>query len=222
MAIITQDFLDFLKDLSKNNNREWFEQNKKRYEKSVKEPFTRLMAELIRSFQSFAPEIQIEPKESLYRINRDIRFSKDKSPYKTHIAGIISRYGRKNHEYPGYYLHVEFGALMFGGGAYFLEKESLAKVRQSILLQPERFRSIIHDPDFVAKYESVKGEKNKKIPAEFAALAETLPEIANKQFYFMAEMDPKIILKENAVDFLTAYAKTAQPLMDFLQEALGQ
>ena len=118
--MLTTASFDYLKDLSKNNNREWFHANKKAYEKDLKKPFQNLVQQLIDTFQRHDPDIQIQPKEAIFRINRDIRFSKDKTPYKTHVSAIISPKGRKGKEYPGFYFHFEAGRLMMGGGAYFL------------------------------------------------------------------------------------------------------
>ncbi len=99
---LNKNFLSYLKDLKNNNNRDWFHENKKRYESDLKKPFLQLLEQLIQRLQSFSPEIQITPKEAIFRINRDIRFSKDKSPNKTHVAAILSKYGRKSKGYPGY------------------------------------------------------------------------------------------------------------------------
>ena len=219
--MITADFLVFLRDLSQNNNRDWFEKNKSRFEKSVKEPFSELVTALITSFETIDPEIRVDTKDTLFRIYKDVRFSKDKSPYKTHMGAVISRYGRKEHTYPGYYVHSEFGNFMFGGGAYSLEKEPLEKVRNKILREPDRFTAIIHNPDFVQHFGGIKGDKNKKLSAEFAAMQGTIPEIANKQFYFMAEMEPETILRTDLVPMLTKMAATAMPLNTFLKEALA-
>lgn len=218
--MITSDFLEFLKELSQNNNRDWFEKNKTRYEKSVKDPFSELVTALIASFERIDPEIKVDTKDTLFRIYKDVRFSKDKSPYKTHMGAVISRYGRKDHTYPGYYVHAEYGSFMFGGGAYSLEKGPLEKVRHKISLEPDRFRSIIHDAEFVKHFGGIKGDKNKKLAPDFAALQGSVPEIANKQFYFMAEMEPATILRPDLVPFLTTMAAAALPLNVFLKEAL--
>lgn len=221
--MLQENFRIFLKDLSQNNHREWFHANKKRYEKEMKKPFQVLVRDLITGIQtSFDPEIQIQPKDAIFRINRDIRFSKDKTPYKTHASAIISKMGRKGKEYPGYYVHIDIGALMLGGGAYFLPKEALFKVRQHIQNHPNKFRSIIENKNFIEKFGTVKGDKNKRIPKEFKQAFEKESLIANKQFYFMAELPPTEIHRADFVDFVIDYLKAGKVLNDFLVEALNK
>jgi len=220
MTALSKDFFDFFKDLSSNNNRDWFHGNKKRYEQSVKEPFKALVGAVIAGAQKIDPEIQIEPKEAIFRINRDIRFSKDKTPYKTNVSAIISRYGRKRKDFPGYYLHIDQGNLMIGGGAYFLPKEELAAVRQHIMLHPERFAKIIKGKKFVDLYGGIQGEANKRIPKEYKEFHLTQPLIANKQFFFMADNDPKLTLKEDVLKYILNHYKAGSTLNAFFAEAL--
>ena len=96
MIYFTKDFIGFFSDLENNNNRDWFHENKKRYETSVKGPFESLVSALISELSKVYPEMTITPKDAIFRINRDIRFSKDKSPYKTHMAALISPGGKKD------------------------------------------------------------------------------------------------------------------------------
>ncbi len=124
-------------------------------------------------------------------------------------------------DHPGYYLHIEFGNLMLGGGAYFLDKEPLAKVRAAIAQDPEAFRALIFDPSFSDKFGEIKGEKNKVLPAEFKEAVKKEPFIANKQFYFMAELDPEICLRPDFVDFVADYFRAAKELNDFFRRAIG-
>jgi len=219
--MLTKKSLDFLKDLSKNNNREWFHTNKKRYEAELKLPFEQFMSNLIEAYKAIDPEIKITPKDALFRIYRDTRFSKDKTPYKTHVGALVSRYGRKGKEYPGNYIHIESGRLMLGGGAYFLEKEPLQRVREHILKNPKAFTSNINNPEFLEKFEEVKGDKHKRIPKEFKELHETLPLIANKQFYYMAELPPQKVLGEGGVQYVMEYFKAGERFNVFLREAMG-
>lgn len=219
--VLSQKTLDFLKDLGQNNNREWFLANKKRYETEVKKPFEELVGQMIRSFQRFDDRIQLQPKDAIFRINRDIRFSQDKSPYKTHLSAVISPKGRKGKEYPGFYFQLEYGALMMGGGAYFLEKDTLGNLRRFIVRHPDRFRKLATDPDFLKYCGPIQGEKNKILPAELKAAAEKEPLLYNKQFYYMAEMDPALVLKRDFIDLATTHFKAAQALNAFLAEGMG-
>ena len=221
MAGLPKDFLLFLKDLSKNNNREWFHANKKRYEQSVKNPFRDLIQIVIDQLNKKKMDIPIVPKDTVFRINRDIRFSKDKSPYKTNVGGIVSKYGRKRKDYPGFYIHVSSGELMIGGGAYFMEKETIYAIRRQIADDPKAFSKIVKNKKFAKFFGGIKGEQNKRIPKEFQAAHEIEPLIANKQFYFMAELDPQLAIKDDLSDRIIEHCLVGQAFNDFLLEATG-
>lgn len=216
-----EDLLQFLYELSQNNNKDWFDKNKKRFETTVKQPFEDAVGSIILQLKEFEPTFQIQPKDCIHRIYRDTRFSADKTPYKSHVAAIFSRLGRKTMDEPGYYIHLEFGNLMLGGGAYFLDKEPLRKVRTAIMQDPETFRELISDPVFFEKYGEIKGEKNKVLPPEFKDMAKKEPLIANKQFYFMAEIDPEAILRPDFTAFVIDYMRAAKPFNDFLRSAIA-
>ncbi len=218
--MLTQHSLDFLKDLAQNNNREWYHDNKKRYEKELKKPFENLVTAAIAEVQKVDPEVEIPARKAIFRIYRDTRFSKDKTPYKTHVSAIIGPGGTKNKMYPGFYLHVEPGMLMLGGGAYFLDTQSLYQVREFIMQNKDRFNQLITDPTFVAKYETLRGEQNKRLPKELTKAAEEQPLLYNKQFYYMAELPPDHVLREDFLDFMMEYYMAAKPVKDFLKEAL--
>jgi uncharacterized protein (TIGR02453 family) len=218
--MLTPDFLQFLYELSQNNNKDWFEKNKKRYEGTVKKPFEAVVGAVIDQVEKFEPEFHLMPKDCIYRIYRDTRFSNDKTPYKTHVGAILTKGGRKNMEYPGYYLHIEYGALNLGGGGYFLEKESLHRVRTHIAQDPEAFRALVDDPAFKSRFGEIKGEVNKVLPAEFKEAAKKEPLLANKQFYFMAELDPEEVLRPDFPAFAAEYFKAALEVNNFLRKAL--
>lgn len=101
MALFTKDFIDFFKELSQNNNKKWFDQNRKKYEKFVKVPFHSFVERMIEKIEDDDPDMKITPAESIFRINRDIRFSRDKTPYKTQMSALISRTGKKDKGFPG-------------------------------------------------------------------------------------------------------------------------
>lgn len=218
--MLHHEFLQFLYELSQNNNRDWFEKNKKRYESSVKKPFETLITELIVRLKQLEPDFQLQPKDCVFRIHRDTRFSADKTPYKTHVAAVFTSRGRQTMDQPGYYLHIEYGNLMLGGGGYSLDKEPLAKVRMAIAQDPEAFRSIITEKNFVEKFGEIKGEKNKVLPAPFKEAVKKEPLIANKQFYFMAELDPEHCLRADFPDFVLEYFRAGKPLNDYLKKVI--
>lgn len=223
--MLNNDFLQFLYELSQNNNRDWFEKNKKRYEAVVKKPFEETVAAIIERILKFEPEYgPITPKDCIFRIYRDTRFSKDKTPYKTHVSASFNPKGIKSTadamSYPGYYFQIEFGSLWIGGGAYSLDKEPLRKVRTAIMQDPEAFRALISTKNFAGKYGALKGEANKVLPPEFKEAARSEPLLANKQFYYMAELEPDNALRKDFPDFVADYFKAGKPLNDFFRKVI--
>ncbi len=223
--MLNSDFLQFLYDLSQNNNRDWFEKNKKRYEATVKKPFEATVAAIIERVQRLEPAFgPIVPKDCIFRIYRDTRFSKDKTPYKTNVAASFNPKGIRTTadamSFPGYYMHLEFGSLWIGGGAYFLDKDPLRKVRTAIMQDPDAFRALLAEKDFVKKYGTIKGDANKVLPPEFKEAAKSEPLLANKQFYFMAELDPENALQPDFPDFVAEYFKAGKPLNDYFRKVI--
>lgn len=193
MAWFTDDYNRFFKDLAKNNNKEWFDANRKRYEKSVKQPFEAFVTEAIKRIAKHDKRVAIGPKEAIFRINRDIRFSKDKTPYKLEASAIISPTGRKDHTVPGIYFALGPESVKFYGGCYMPDKEQLTRIREAILRDGKGLRKIIGAKPFIALFGEVQGEANKVLPGEFKAHAAKEPLIANKQFYVGAEKPSKLV-----------------------------
>ena len=132
--MITKNFFQFLRDLAKNNNKDWFDVNRMRYESEVKKPFEDLVVALGSELGKFDGEIQGDFKKNIFRINKDIRFSKDKTPYKTNRSVAYSLNGRKDHEDPGYYLELGAEKSYIAGGAWCPSPDKLYKIRSEILL----------------------------------------------------------------------------------------
>jgi uncharacterized protein (TIGR02453 family) len=220
--MFSEDTLNFLGDLSKNNNREWFLANKKRYEQSAKKPFLQFTEELLKKIQSdIEPDWHLKASDAIFRIHRDVRFSQDKSPYKTHLGAALSKHGRKAPDEAGYYVHLEYGRLLIGGGAYFVTKEGLDKLRRHIMQNPKALSEIIESKAFASKFGAVQGERNKRLPSEMMSIMETQPLIANKQFYYMAELPSDTIYRPDFLDFTMDYLKVGKTLNDYLGEGLS-
>lgn len=220
MAWFTNDFNDFFKDLAKNNNKEWFDANRKRYEASVKEPFTAFVAEAIKRIGKHDKAVRIEPKEAIFRINRDIRFSKDKTPYKLNASAIISPAGRKDHATPGIYFELGPESVKFYGGAYQPEKDQLERIRTAIMRDPKGFRKTIENKAFTALFDGVLGEANKVLPNEFKEAAMKEPLMANKQFYVGAERSPKLVTDPKLMDQMMDHYLAMRPFNAWLAAAM--
>ena len=172
MAHFNPSFLKFFKELSKNNSTEWFNENRKNYEKEVKKPFADFVDEMIRHIQKHEPEVQIKAADAIMRINKDIRFSKDKTPYNTHVAANISAFGKKDKSWPGFYFQLSHSGITIYGGAYMLENDVLHKVRTYIAAHLKDFSAACNDKSFKEKFRTIQGEQNKRIPPEFQKPAE--------------------------------------------------
>ena len=220
MAWFTNDFNAFFKDLAKNNNKEWFDANRKRYEASVKKPFEVFVAEAIKRIGKHDKNVRIEPKEAIFRINKDIRFSKDKTPYKLNTSAIISPAGRKDHSTPGIYFELGPESVKFYGGCYQPEKDQLEKIRTAIMRDTKGFRKTIESKAFTTLFDGVNGEKNKVLPAEFKSAALKEPLIANKQFYVGAERAAKLVADPKLMDHLMDHYLAMCPFNAWLASAM--
>lgn len=221
MVYFTQEFINFFKELTLNNQKEWFDQNRKRYEKHVKEPYQKFISDLILAVQEIDPSIQITPNKAIFRINRDIRFSNDKTPYKVNRSAVLSKFNRKE-EYPAYYIRIDTERLHLGGGLFSLSKESLYKVREEIMYNEKEFDRIMNNPLFIKNFTEMKGEKNKILRPPFKEAAEQIPILYNKQFYYMNSFSNTIILEEGLIQFIVEKYKSALSVNNFLQVALEE
>ncbi|RUA11887.1 MAG: hypothetical protein DSY82_02565, partial [Flavobacteriia bacterium] len=220
MKYFSKDYLAFFKELAANNHKEWFDLNRKRYETVVREPFKIFISDLINEVSKLDEEVQIEAKDAIFRINRDIRFSKDKTPYKINNSAIISKMGRKDKSYPGLYIELSPEHLAIFGGIYMADTQQIQKIRLHILKYPDQFRKIITNKDFVNKYGEIRGTKNKRIPKEFRLAAEEQALIMNKQWYYQAFLSPKIITGNDLMEKILEYHIQALPFQKFLINAL--
>ncbi len=215
----TKDFTDFFKELAGNNHKDWFDDNRKRYHTSVKEPFEAFVSDVVSAAQKIDKTIDVDPRKCIFRINRDIRFSKDKTPYKLDRSCIISKFGTKDKEYPGGYIRLSPETCWIGGGTYYLQKDNLFFLREKIAKDPRAFDKLINEKTFKSYFPNgIQGEKNKVVPKEFKAAAEDCDYILNKQFYYMAEQKPAIILQKNLVDLVIDHFKAAKKMNAYMRE----
>jgi uncharacterized protein (TIGR02453 family) len=221
MKYLNPAFFKFFEQLEKNNNKEWFDQNRSTYQEEVKKPFRKLVEDVTEKLAKDLPEINREVSKSIFRINRDIRFSADKSLYKNHVAAVFSRKGTKDEDYPGFYLHIGSKEIGLGGGKYMVSKEQLAKIRQEIFYNNKAFKKLLADKTFVEKYKNMAGEKNKVLPPEYKEFAKEQPLIANKQFWYWAELSRKDMLSDKVDAILLSYFKAGLKVNKFLWEAIS-
>jgi len=222
MTYFTLDYLNFFKTLAANNHKEWFDANRMDYVNAVKEPFETFIDDLIYEASKVDSEIHITHREAIFRVNRDIRFSKDKTPYKLRMSAIISKYGRKDKSYPG--LYVELGPEKLGiySGLFRPSTQELTKIRSHIIGNFKQFNSLVSNKDFVSHFGKIKGAKNKRIDKAFIDKAQEQDLLFNKQWYYTASLPSEIILTDKLLPTITAHFKAVQKLNNFFKDALNQ
>lgn len=217
--------LDFFKDLKHNNNKEWFNENRERYEAGREQMlfFTELMISEINKFDSDIP--LIDAKDCLFRIFRDVRFSNDKTPYKTHMGSFIAREGRKS-ERAGYYIHIEPGNSFLGGGIWHPAPEPLRAIRSEIFDNTEGFKEVIGDKNFKKYYHAIEGEKLKTAPKGFPKDFEDIDLLRYKSYAFGFQVDDSTVLSSDfvsvAVDAFRELHKANRFLNGSLDKFLGE
>lgn len=211
--------IEFLHLLKENNNREWFQKNKTLYEEA-KLDFEQLIDTLIPQIQAFDPRIvNLTAKQTTFRIYRDIRFSKDKSPYKINFGSYMAPGGRKS-IYSGYYLHIGHGDSMLAGGAYRPQPEQLKKIRSEIFYNIKEFKSIINSQDFIKTFGQIQGDQLTRPPKDFPADFEGIDFLKYKDFTVMHQFDEDKLLQDDFVPYAIDVFKKMWPLNEFLNRAL--
>lgn len=218
--MFTNSYLSFFKDLSQNNNTDWFNLNKKTYEKEGKKPFETFIEKMITEIHQITPEIMIDPKDAIFRINKDIRFSADKSPYKTEMSAVISKSGKKSNPCPGLYINLGPEKAVIAAGLKMLEKEQLKELRYHIADNSEQFESIIQNKAFKSAFGLIQGDCIKRLPEEFKEAAETQPLLYNTSFLAIAELPSSEIIKPDFSEEVIKLYKLTLPFATFLKEPL--
>lgn len=220
MQYFTNDYIEFFKEFASNNHKEWFHDNKKRYENSVKKPLVAFVIDLIEELRKVESNVNLDTKKCISRINRDIRFSKDKTPYNLHLNAHIIKGDKKNNPYP--IIAVRFGGMEAGimSGHFMASKERLYSIREQIKNNPTIFKKLYSSKLFVEKFGVIQGESNKRLPSEFQAVFQKEALIANKQFYYATRQEPNFITKENLMSIIMEHWKAAKPLNDFLTQKI--
>ena len=220
MNQIHKHTLDFLSDLKEHNEREWFNKNRPRYE-AAKNDFESFVQAVINEIIKFDPILKgLEVKSCTYRINRDIRFSNDKTIYKTHLGAFVVRGGKKNGDrLAGYYIHVEPGNnSMIAGGAYLPPMPWLTAIREKIDEEGKKFISIISKKEFRELFGEIEGEKLKSAPKGFKRDHPYIDYLKYKSFLVTRMITDKEILDPSCFDLIVRASRIMKPLNDFLNE----
>ena len=216
------DARKFLRELAANNNRGWFAQNKARYEKSVREPLLELTHELGAGLERYSPGYLTDPKKAVYRIYRDVRFARDKSPYKTHAAAVFAFRGVEKHAGAGYYFHFSADELLVGGGVYAPGSAELLKIRRRIAADPEALRAVVAAPAFAKRFAGIEGDKLKRIPKGFPADHPAADLLVYKQFLAGAALPASMIESPEISRTITRHFQAIAPFIQYLNGAVAE
>lgn len=209
--------LEFLRELRQNNNREWFNANKDWYRREHANMIA--FAETLRDRMSHHDTIEpASGKQMLFRIYRDVRFSKDKSPYKAHFAGVLRRATQWRRG--GYYFHISPGESMLGGGFWKPEKEDLLRIRQELAADAEPLREIIAAPDFKASFGELRGEQLKTAPKGFPRDHPNIDLLRYKQFIVRRDFTDAAVANPGFVDRVVETFRHMRPFFDYMSEVL--
>lgn len=219
--MISKTTFKFLKDLKANNNREWFNDNKPRYE-SAKEEFEEFITSLYGEIRKFDDSIGIiEPKKTIFRIYRDVRFSKNKDPYKTNFGAHIHPGDKQAvHSVAGYYLHIEPGGQsMLAGGAYLPQGPWLKAIRQEIDFNGKEFKKIINAKSFTSFFE-LEGDKLTRPPQGYDASHPDIELLKQKSFIAVNHPSDKLVQSPDFLNHCKKAFKALYPFDQFLNKAL--
>ena len=211
--------LQYLADIRVNNTREWYHEHKDRYD-DVRAAFEHIVERVLAALSAIDPQMSmVTVKSSLYRFNRDTRFSPDKSPYKRHFGSYMNPKGKKS-QHGGYYLHLEPGNCLVGGGAYCLEPPVLRAVRNSIVADLDEFRSIVEEPHFHELYPVIGEERLKTIPAGFPRDFAYPQYLRPKDFSVLHHLPDEFFFREDWIPDVVEYFRTMKPFLDFVNRTI--
>ena len=215
--MVNSDTFDFFIELKKNNNREWFAANRDRYTE-IREDFISFLESVIPYLVEIDPEIKgVDTRKSVFRINRDIRFSNDKSPYKTAIAAALIGGGRKKFsERAGYYLHLEPGNSIIAGGAYLPPSNWIKSIRKEISTNSDEFREIIGSSGFKKYFKELEGDKLKGAPRGYDKDDPNVDLLRYKSFLAVNRINDKTVVENSFRDHFIKVSKELKPFNDFL------
>jgi uncharacterized protein (TIGR02453 family) len=212
--------LKFLRSLKRNNRRDWFEAHKPEFERELKLPMLSLIETVNRGMQDFAPAHIRPAQKCMMRIYRDIRFSPDKRPYKSHVSAWWARAGLEKTSGGGYYMHVSPEEVLVAAGVYMPEREQLTAIRQYLLLHHAEVRQLLNDRKLRAKMDSFSGMPLTRAPKGFPKEHPAMDLLLCRQWGVEARMAPEEALKKDFAKEVIRCFRLASPLIDALNTPL--
>jgi uncharacterized protein (TIGR02453 family) len=220
----TPELFRFLAELTLNNERAWFEANKGRYRTAIQEPLLRFIADFAPELATISPHFVADPRPqggSMFRIHRDVRFSADKSPYKTHAAAQFRHRAARDVHAPGFYLHLEPGGCFVGVGIWHPDSPTLAALRAALVADPDGWRGAAGNRAFCRAF-ALGGEALKRPPQGFDPAHPLIADIRRKDFVAIADLDEEQAMAPDLLARFTRLCRAAAPFMRFLAGAVGQ
>jgi uncharacterized protein (TIGR02453 family) len=208
--------LQFFRGLARNNRREWFLPRKPLFEEKVKEPMRQLVDALNAALHDFAPEYETDPDKAIFRIYRDIRFSKDKKPYKDQIAATFHRHGSMGHGQGGYYVAISHKSVAVGGGVYLPEPAQLLAIRRRIAERHEEFRRILAAPPVRKLLGALEGERLSRVPRGFPTDHPAAGVLRYKYYILYKELPPSLATSPALYKAIVDRFRVMVPFMRFL------
>jgi uncharacterized protein (TIGR02453 family) len=218
-----KDFFAFFRELKANNNRPWFEENKERFRSSVQAPMSEFIAAMAPRLANISKHFVADPRPnggSMFRIYRDVRFAKDKRPYKEHAACHFRHALGKDVHVPGFYMHFAPDEVMFGGGLWMPPADALGKIRDAIAEKPQVWKKVLTDKKFAAHFDGVRGEGLARPPRGINADHPFIEDIKRKSFFAMQEGSVKVASSPKLIGDVADTFAAASPLLKFLCNAL--
>jgi uncharacterized protein (TIGR02453 family) len=213
--------IEFFRKLMRNNRREWFQPRKEIFETQLRQPMLELVQSLNGELKRFAPEYVTEPEKAVYRIYRDTRFSKDKTPYKDHIAASFSRRGGTSHGTGGYYCAVSHKEVAVGGGVYMPEPETLSAIRDHIAQHHEELRKIVRAKAVRTLLGDLQGEQLTRVPKGFSPDHPAADLLRFKRFILYVELPPELATSRDLQPEIVKRFKALTPFLKFLTAAVS-
>lgn len=223
MTHFSPDLFKFLRQLKKNNNRDWFKANKERYESVLRQPALEFIEQFSPHLYKLSPHFVAEPRPaggSLFRIHRDTRFSKDKTPYKTSVGIQFRHEMAKDAHAPGFYLHIDPRECFIGAGIWHPDTATARRIRDAIVERPADWKKAVQGKAFTNQWR-MTGDSLKRPPRGVDADHPFIEDIKRKDFIAVADLSSDDLFQARLPQQLAASWKRTQPLMKFLCEALG-
>jgi uncharacterized protein (TIGR02453 family) len=218
----TPELFRFLRQLERNNKREWFEKNKERYLDQVRDPMLAFIADFAPRLRRISRHLVADPRPqggSMFRIYRDVRFSRDKRPYKTAAAARFQHERTKDVHAPGFYLHLGADGCFFGSGIWRPDGESLSRIRDRLVEHPQRWTRLVTGKAFKGTLR-LGGESLKRPPRGYDPEHPLIEDLKRKDFTAFAEIAPSEVCAPDFLERYTGLCRSAKPFVKFLAETL--